>query len=275
MLLREATSLGWRPPEKKVPEVWKLIHAAVAKTLGTKFVDYAIEYDIDSLSLSVDDLAGCCDVMVAEGTTHEIAKRRQSRFLRSLLEAQLSHSFPKLSHLFCRIEFSRYGIPLSEFPKPLRGEVDDLIDWTEAEMSENRSKEARHKPVTTRNMTQLISQIYGFRVNVRHLAQVSSLADLLDPKMVSEFIRWSVNKRKVDGPALRGDAWILYAAVSRYPVLADLDFGWFKKLLSEIPDSDPVIKGEREARRTIRYSVLESMLLQMEATCSQNRKLMS
>ena len=59
----------------------------------------------------------------------------------------------------CLIRDRAYGINLEDFPPALKQEVLDLLAWKTKEYAPGRSKKARIRPVTARNLKGFICRL--------------------------------------------------------------------------------------------------------------------
>jgi len=119
----------------------------------------------------------------------------------------------------CLLREKNYGVPLEQFPPPLKGEVVELLRWKQAEYAFDRPKDARHWPVTSKRLQHVICALLGFVVNVRGGTEITLLSQLAQNKVIGGFAEWCINERKVKGQTLQRNLRLLFAAMHQHPVV--------------------------------------------------------
>ena len=97
---------------------------------------------------------------------------------------------------------SRYGIPLSEFPEPLKGEVTEVLRWKCADFEPERPKRAQIRETSAINIKEAITRLYGFATRIAGFDDINSLEKLIQKPIIVGFISWCINERKVKGGPL-------------------------------------------------------------------------
>jgi len=271
ILLRTARELGWESPQLEIPDIWKPILAAMQKHRGTgtrgqyygcaKIVRWAIRQGKTPSDFSDDDLRVWGEAFLKEGRSYEYMVSVKSNFRRALRENGLADKLPGIS---CNSAADRqYGVPLREFPPPLRDEVEALLQWKQAPFAPGRPRRGRHRPGTAKHLQDLITRLYGFVVNIRKrkkpntpVQKPNTLVQLVSKKLVTEFVEWSLNKRKLKGEPFANGLWGLCAAMDHNPEYKARDFSWFRELLASIqPDSESE-KQERKLKKCLPYETI-------------------
>lgn len=251
ILLQKARDYGWSA-DPETGSAWDGVFRALASYPSCLvIVRYAIVKGLRPDQFSEDCLQDWAETSLRDGWTYKRVLQVKRLFRKRIFEARLS------SHLPClhppatgRI----YGIPLSEFPPPLRSEVLDLLKWKTDTFSPGRPYRAHHREVTANNLKKLLCRLYGFLVN-KQGAKVDHLEGLFSQGAVCEFAKWAINHRGVSGRCVA--LWLgTIRALRIYPRLSGLDFGWVPNLVAELPNGSEERAKERKERRWVPYDVL-------------------
>ena len=264
MLLRAAKDLGWASPQPEVPDEWKAILAVMQQHRPgnkrgqyygcAKIIRYAIRLGRSPSQFCDEDLNTWCEAQLKRGRSYEYMNSVRSNFRRALTKNGLTEKLPAIRTAH---KYTPYGIPLRSFPARLRTEVEALLRWKQAVFAPGRPRRGKHRAVTAKHLEDVITRFYGFVIKEEKRKNVVSLVKLVTEKSVSAFIEWSLNDRKLKGEPFANGLWLLCAALAHNPAYKAQDFGWFRKLLSNIqPDSE----SERQERKLSKYLPYETIL---------------
>lgn len=202
ILLRKAKDLGWVLREPEIPEAGKPVVEAFERAAlrpSKELVAYAIAKAKTTVDFTDDDLTAWREMMIGKGRNCDYVDELRRRFRFGVLHAGLASMFPGLT---CE-GHTEYAIPLSMFPDRLRAEVQALLKWKQDAFAPGRPRRGRHRPVTTKNLTALLTRLYAFVLNVQGRRPESVLELVTESSMVS-YVTWALNERKVEGTPLVG-----------------------------------------------------------------------
>ena len=197
------------------------------------------------------DLTEWAEASVRNGRQHEYIVRVKCLFRKSIFQAGLGSEFP---HLLPPQTGRVYGIPVSEFPEPLRSQVLDLLRWKTAEFAPGRPIRAKNRLISALTLKGLISRLFGFLVGIRGRS-IANLNDLFSRKSVTEFAEWALNERRNDGHCL----WVelgRIGGIRAYPEFVGQDFTWLPKLMAELPNGQDSRTKEKKDHKWVPYQTL-------------------
>ena len=172
---------------------------------------------------------------------------------RAVSLAGLESQLPKVSFAFRQ----DYGVPVDQFPEQVRTEVKAVIRWKTAPFVLGRPNRDRHRPITARNLQRVFSQLFGFARTVLKVEPLT-LADLVSREVVSKYVEWCLNERRVSTASL--SVWLgMLAALGKCPLLANTDLRWVRQLISELPPFSEEKTREHKERKWKQYHDLEKV----------------
>ena len=252
ILLRQAEKLGWVHRLPVLPEEWETVLLQMPRDKNYAAIAmYAASKGKKPSDLTDDDLEEWVRAAILQGRTYRYANQLRSCFRGRVLRTGLAADFPNLSlH-----PTDSYGIPLRDFPEPLRAQVEALLNWKTAPLSFGRTGKSRLRPISARNLRHFIGRIVGFVRNVRG-EDVNCLETLLTKEHLASYLEWSVNERKVKPQPLAALCGVLYAAVRTFPLLEAKDFTWMPKLVSSLPEDSYTKTKEAKERKWVDWDRL-------------------
>lgn len=265
MLLRYAEVFGWSPPETPdVRDDWKDVLAAMPKTARIGgLIQFAIRLGKAPAEFTDADLDAWAQAQLENRRSYGYVVRIKSSFRRALSEYGLRSKFPGI--VIHSEQRERYGIPLRDFPKQLRAEVEALLEWKQVQFAPGRPPRSRIRPVTAARLQQVISHLYGFATTIEQRVAPSTLKELFTEKSVIAFTQWSLNVRKLKGQSVTVDLYLLCGALRHHPEYRDQGFDWMSRIASQIqPDSESE-KRERKEKKYVPYEVLQQIPARMHA----------
>lgn len=257
ILLDSATELGWRPLAALTDE-WQAVLNRARRLHCIAIAKFLSQTKATPSDIAIDDVEGWLALQVQHGTRYVTAHSKVSRFWRTLVACGHVKNAP-----ITFLKREKYGIPLSQFPSPLCEEVTGMLRWKCADYSPDRPKHAKIREVSAGHLRQTIQGLYGFAINVRKLTGIASLPQLIQKPIISEYVAWCVNERKIQGAPFVCKLAAILAAVSQYPTSKGLDLTWFKPLLNTIPCGSYEDVKSRKARKYIEYSELDRIPAQI------------
>jgi integrase len=259
ILLRIAAELGWKP-NHAVPEEWRTVLALARERKCETLANYIATVKKRPRDVSIEDVDHWVQMRAQQGHSYNELRRRRSRFWRLLRDCGCTEQTP-----LCLLREKNYGVPLAQFPLALKREVSELLRWKRAEFSPNRPKDGQHREVTSGNLKGLISALFGYAVNIRSESEITSLPLLVQSQIISGYVQWAINERKVKGYCLRNSLGLLSAAMHQHPSYASVDLRWFKPLLDSLPMERKSESKRRKAEKYLEYAVVESIPAQIRA----------
>ncbi len=162
---------------------------------------------------------------------------------------------------------------LLHLPGQFRQELLALLEWKQAKMSIGRPNGSQIRAVTAKQLRVTFQQLYYFATTVCGQAGIESLMQLVDQELVSKYVEWCTNVRKVSGSGLQHELRLLFAAIRQYPAYSSLEVSWWRKLHDSIPIEPASELRLRKARKYLEYEILESIPTQIRTHLSQSRSL--
>jgi hypothetical protein len=190
--------------------------------------------------------------MLRAGRQHRTVVNGKWNFRKALSAVGLDMLLPKLE---AAPHTSAYGIRSTEFPEPLGSQVRELLTWKQARFAKGRPQWTRHRPVSAKLLENVISRLLGFAINIAHYSDVASLPSLFTEEIVSAFVEWGLNERKLSRSSLLRLSMI-YGAMRHHPKYKHEDFGWFTTLFDQVPEDDQSAIQERKAKKLVPYEDL-------------------
>lgn len=271
ILTQKALELGWKPPHPEVAESWQEILSSVSKVRGCRrIVKHAINMGKHPADFTDQDLDHWAAQMLAEKFSYKYVRGCKSSFRRLVIQNGLSPRLPRLQSP-AKIE---YGVPLSDFPEPLRTDVDNLLKWKVAEFSPGRPQKFRFRQCTADGVRNFISRIFGFLRNVQGKV-VRTLEELLSKDSLSAYLEWCINVRHLRTCTLSSKLVMIHAAVKRYPQFKERgkEFGWISELISELPVDSAVSLQERKNKKWVSYDELSRIPEKIRNEVTKNTRL--
>jgi hypothetical protein len=233
LLLRKARNLGWNEPSAGVNEAWQKILPIAKRNRCARVVQYAIRRGLVPGEFSEAHLEEMAQTMIKEGRTVSHAMTMLWRFRKCVHEAGVQSDLPGISPPRRK---TLYGIPLSQFPAPLRSEVSKLLKWkTDPYVDDRPARSKSLRPASAARLNENLCQLYGFARNVKG-TQPCTLADLFSQECLGEFLKWSECERKVKISTLVQSLGLIVPIVRYYPLLQGKDFNWIFNRLPAMQD---------------------------------------
>jgi len=237
-----------------MPEEWRKV---MEQAQGRQCIDvakYLSRIRKTPREVSIQDVNDWARTRTIQGLSHESATNKKTWFWRLLRDCGSTEQTP-----MCFVREQDYGISLPEFPPDFKKEVLELLRWKCAEYSRTRSKDGRHREVSSKKLRQFISTLFGFAVNIRGESGIGSLKQLVREEIISAYVEWCINERKVKGYPLQCSLGALCAAMRQNPSYSSIDLSWIRPLLDSIPVEPESKLRKRKAEKYLEYKVVESI----------------
>jgi len=254
MLLSLAESLGWAPRQRVIPKEWREVLEVAEQRQCTDIAEYISHCTATPGAVTVEDVDRWVELRVQDGVGYVSARREKGRFWRILRECGHADIVP--------ISFQRergFGVPLEHFPPDLKKEVNALLAWKKVAFAVGRPKGARVRETTAKQLAESISCLLGFATKVHGLQGISSLPQLFRCEVVSAFLEWSINERKVKGKPLQSSLLLIGAALRQHPSYSSIDMSWLKPLLDSVPLEPDSELRKRKASKYLDYAEIEAI----------------
>lgn len=251
-LLKAARKFGW-DPDLAISNIWKDLLTRAAENEAMGLTKHFSRITTDPSEITIEALEQWEDSKIQQGTYHTSARRARNRFVRFLHRAGWTSLNPPGMQ-----NKENYGIPVRLLAPGLRGEVEALLKWKQAEFAPGRPKKGKIRPVSAQKLREFFGELAGYAINICGV-QPKSLHDLLQQELVTKFVGWIINERAVRTRSFRCSIGMLFAAIRYYPACAPLDLDWLKKLIDSIPAEDESERKQRKAGKVLDYEVLEAI----------------
>jgi len=254
VLLGEARRLGWVPNNQPISDAWRPVWEAVSNTSGvTKdIVRYAISQRISPADFSDRNLAEWREWAKKRGWRHGTGMKMSSRFRKVVIDNGLQ---PLLPHLNCLPSKSRYGIAIEDMPDPLKSEIVALLRWKTDRFAKGRPQRARLRAVSAAQLQVTFGQLYGFAAKIAGRTDITSLVQLVTEDVVTSFVEWGLNVRRVS-PTVYKKLASLFAAIRHHPRYNKLDWKWFSDLFLSLPEESESDGQRRKSEKMLPYDIL-------------------
>jgi len=193
--------------------------------------------------------------MVERGRSHLYVSRLIYHLRRFLFESELDSKFPQLLP-YRKLEI--WAIPVEQMPEPLRTEVMRILSWKQADFAPGRPRRGKHRKVSARILEECIARLYGYAVTFLEMKDITTLLQLVSEFVISAYLSWSINDKKLSVAAVGGFR-LLLAAIRHYPTYKGVDFGWFKDLMDQLPKEDQSEINERKLKKYLPHIALSTI----------------
>jgi hypothetical protein len=266
ILLNLACEFGWKPDES-FPEEWRAVLVLAKGRRCDDLAKYLARIRKKPKDVTIEDLDQWTQIRCEQGLSYAYARNKKTWFWRLLRDCGCTEQTPR-----CFLRENHFGVPLEQFPPGLKREVHGLLKWKQLEFAVDRPKGGRHRAVTSQKLQRILCALLGFAINVRGESELSSLSQLIQKQIISGYLEWSINERKVKGYSLGCDLRLLAAAMRQHPSYASVDFSWFKPLLNSLPIEPKSELKKRKALKCLEYKVIESIPRKIHAERSAAAK---
>jgi hypothetical protein len=259
ILLKSARDCGWKPSEV-VPDEWRGVLALAVEMKCVDIVNDLARIRPTPDGVTIEDVDSWVEMKVQQNRSYGWAAGRKKRFWFLLRDCGCTKQTPK-----CILREKKYAVPLEQFPSDLRVEVLALSKWKQAAYALDRPKHGHHRAVTAKNLLKVISQVFGFALNILGIADITSVSQLVQKQIVAGYVEWCINEREVKGRSLQVNLGMLVGALRHHPSYASLNINWFKPLMESLPAEGESELKKRKAQKFLEYSVVESIPAKIRA----------
>jgi integrase len=259
ILLDAAGELGWKP-HVRLPKEWQAVLDLAKKKKCLTITKYLAEMKESPKQVTQADLERWMEASIKQGKRYVTAQSNVNAVWRTLAACGYVENVPRAT-----LRKKNYGVPLSDFPSPLREEVTEVLRWKFAEYEPERPKRARIRKVSARSIKQTISALFGYATKIANFSEIRSLSQLIQKPVLEGYISWCINEQKLKGGPLVPQLGAVLAAVANHPAHKAIDVSWYRPLLECIPtESYEEIKA-RKAKKYLDYEVLETIPMKIHA----------
>ena len=168
ILVQEARALGWEAWDPRIEAAWAPFLAAQPRgkrdlSRARMVIKYAISNGIRPEDFGELHLNAWEEWMVRRGRSHSWIKAVKRYFSRIVFTAGLQTALREPHLEGGAIYRTRYD----QLPNPLRSQLEELLEWKVADISEGRPARCRHRPVTAKHLRNTLCRIFGFGHNIR------------------------------------------------------------------------------------------------------------
>jgi integrase len=259
VLIQLARRQGWRPGQE-LPKEWQQVLALAPKRKCTDIVLYLALIRRTPNDVTVEDVDEWAEGRVQQGRSYRTTRGKKGRFWRILRDCGHSANIPAVV-LRDRI----YGIAFDQFPQQLRREVDALLKWKTADFCPDRPKGGKIRQVTAEMIREKVCHLLGFAVRIRGLTEINSLPQLVRKEIISDYLAWCINERKVKGRTLQIHLGHLEFAMRQHSAYTSLDLKWFKEILDRLPIEPESEQRMRKVKKYLDYPLVEAIPAQLRA----------
>ena len=246
-LLKYAKLLGWRPTVN-VPPAWVTVRQNCIDKKCTNLVTYLMSKKKSPAQVTPEDVESWIAYHVGRGGSLKSSRNKKTDFWKIMASCGFGQVLLK----------ERYSIPLRELPEPLKADVKELVRWKTADFEPGRSKKAKIREVTSRNLEKGFCSLYGFIHNIIRDPEAKSISELVTPDMLNRYVAWAINERVQCGQSVIGCLCGIKAALC-HPKYQYLVGPWFSELVGGIePESESELK-EKQAAKQVPYTVAETI----------------
>ena len=264
ILLQQAQIFGWKP-SNDLSAAWQKVMDCVTSANGRSLVSYLAKNRNTPQEVIEEDVLDWSSKKVCGGTSIITTRKISGSFWRILKELDLGGDGAKNSP-------SCYGIPTDQFPSKMQSEVKELTRWKQANFAPGRPKNGQIREVTAHGMDRTFRKLYGYAIKVRGEKEIVCLADLITESIVTGFVEWRINERKVKGQSIITGLASLHAALRHHPAFKTMDISWFDPLMASIPAEPESEMRARKAEKYVDYARLEAIPAKIRESRLKSRK---
>jgi hypothetical protein len=259
ILLKLATELGWKP-NPLAPKEWRAILTLAAERKCEDPAKHLARTIPTPRDVSIEDVDQWVQLKVQQGISFDHARHQKTLFWRLLRDCGCNEQTP-----MCIVREKRYGVPLKQFPSAMKNEVLGLLQWKQVAFAIGRPKGGQHRAVTSKRLKEIICALYGFALNVRGELGISSLPQLVHRDIISGYVEWCINIRRMKIYGLKSTLYLVLAAMEKHPSYTTIDFTWFKPLLDSLPIESQSELKKRKASKCLDYDVVDAIPAKIHA----------
>jgi hypothetical protein len=276
VFLAEAEAHGWIPYGRVSP-AWKKLLQDPGMERCTELVRH-----FANTANSPEEVTGNAvrqwvdDRVIAFERTFEAAQTMAWKFIRAMLKAGYTQVDP-----IGAVRLDGYGIPLADFPPPLKEQVEKLLDirksdsqddldveldddledlelddYSERSDSDNgRPKHSQIREITAKLLLEAICRLFGYVRDIRKKKNVNTIHQLFNPRVLVSYRRWLKVKRLVTPAGLRATFVPIIAAMRQSPDFDPKQLFWltrFRNTLGQLPTEDEI--RLRKSQRQLEYN---------------------
>jgi integrase len=253
ILLESATAWAWKY-SPVVSKEWRGVMELATSRRCLKVVNDLVHSGKSPGSITRDQTEQWIQVAVEHGLSYRTARREVNGFWSVLVDAGATTQAP-----LCSVRKERYGISLADLPSELRAEIVELLRWKEAKFAIDRPKYARIRPVTSKNLKEVLCSLAGFAINIHGAKDITSLSRLITKDILYSYAEWSLDVREVKPGTMHHALALISGPMNQHPDYRTLDLKWLKTLMDNLPIEPRSERNARKAKKYLEYSVVEAI----------------
>jgi Phage integrase family len=271
--LNHAKAFGWIPDGYMSPE-WGAVAARIDGSL--EVVRHFARRTHPPAELTRPDVDCWVDQQVISGErSFDAANQMANKFIHTMLVLGHTQVDPLRA-----VRLDTYGIPLAQFPTPLKEEVEallalrqsdsgdegiaelldelddlDLNDYRDrSEGDESRPPHSQIRAISALLLEQAICRLYGY-VHGTKGKNIVSLQMLFNPRVLKNYREWLRTTRKVSEAGLRGSLIPILSAMLQSKTFDPKSLRWieeFRRQLGTTPSQDEI--RMKKAHKQLEYA---------------------
>lgn len=229
LLLKAAREHRWQTPSQVLHQDWSAVMALTKQKELQSIIRFASEIKKLPSTFDEDDLKVWTQKKVSTGRALTATLTNVSHFRKLMSRPELLHLRPLV-----QLAPKKYGTPVRKMHPSLRDEVEKLLAFLGDDFEFERSGEPLRK-ATLEARRRFIERIVGFTENIAGRPRIEALSDVFTKEIVTEFIKWSIKQRGVQGEGMFTGLSGIRAALKMHPKYESLDLDWLPGVLAKLP----------------------------------------
>jgi hypothetical protein len=264
-LLDQAHAVGWTCEGYELRQSWRPIRAALEGhargALG--IVDAAIRSAVRPREYTEQPLIAWIQTQMGHGRSPLTVTADECNFRKQLRDAGLQKSFPGFDLSSKNPE--AYTAKLSELDPRLRRQIETLIRFKTAEHVRGRDAKLAIRPPSARNLLRALLQLCGYAIHTPGLlhTKLTSLLQVVVPKVISPFIDWLLSDRKCKKTTITSRLSSIHYLACSHALFGGRDYSWIRTRLNQIEKEPKHLLEERKKRKYVRYDLFASIPLKI------------
>lgn len=251
MLVGSASRLGWGPTIAQIPPSWDPIVRETHRTTK-QLIRHLAKTHHEPSTVQERDLSEWTNMRVKKGLSFASARKMTSELRRVMIESGLNTCLSAK-----KVARPRYGISLEDIPDQMRCQVQDILRWKQDAFVPGRPAKAHVRGVTAKNLEHALCRLIGFTINVLGKNDVVSLSDVVTEGIVTAYVNWALNTRKLKNGTVRVDLARIIGGLGRHPKYSGLSSSWLPALLECIQEDSEHEVRRRKEEKYLPYEVLQ------------------
>lgn len=281
LVLDRARALGW-VPDGSMSAAWREIITSDRASRCQEIARYFAAQTASPNDVTRAAINDWVDRRVIAGErTFMAAHTMAMTMTRALLEAGYTQVDPMRA-----VRMDYYGVPLAQFPSPLKEQMEELIaarlsaspedvemnldddledldmdDFRErSESEENRPPHQQIREITAKLLIESTCRLFGYVHNVKGKRDINTIQQLFNPRVLVSQQRWLIRERRLTSEGLRSHFVPIISAMRQSKIFDPKLLQWltaFRAGLGPKPSRDEV--RFRKANKQLEYSAVAAI----------------